>query len=82
MRWITVQETAARGLLLLAKKSWFTNGQINKETEMNTLLRSYAVYLGLFITENLTWHVQIHSLRASLSKIYYTITSLRNITST
>ena len=32
--------------------------------------------------ENLAWHVQIHSLCASLSKIYYTIKSLRNVMST
>ena len=39
-------------------------------------------FLGLFIMENLTWHVQIHSLCASLSKIYDMIKSLRNVTST
>jgi len=32
--------------------------------------------------EKLAWHVQIHSLCASLSKIYYIIKSLRNVTST
>jgi len=31
--------------------------------------------------ENLTWYVKIHSLFASLSKIYYIIKSLRNVTS-
>jgi hypothetical protein len=34
-------------------------------------------FLGLFITENLTWHAQIYSLCVSLSKIYYMIKSLR-----
>jgi len=32
--------------------------------------------------KNLSWHVQIHSLCASLSKIYYVIISLRNVTIT
>jgi len=32
--------------------------------------------------EKLAWHVQIHSLCASLSKIYYIIKALRNATST
>jgi hypothetical protein len=32
-------------------------------------------FLGPFITDNVTWHVQIHSLCASLSKVYYMIKS-------
>jgi len=36
-------------------------------------------FLGLFIMENLVWLVQIHSLRASLSEVYYMIKSLRDI---
>ena len=39
-------------------------------------------FLGPYIMENLAWHVQIHSLCASLSKIYYMIKSLQNVTST
>jgi hypothetical protein len=49
----------------------------NKEIAYNSELK----FLGLFITENLTWHAQIHSLCASLSKIYYMIKSLRNVIS-
>jgi hypothetical protein len=47
----------------------FNNNEITKISELQ--------FLGLFIMENLTWHVQIHSLFASLSKIYYIIKSLR-----
>ena len=36
-------------------------------------------FLGLFIMENLVWLVQIHSLCASLSEVYYMIKSLRDI---
>ena len=50
----------------------------NNEIAYNSELK----FLGLFITENLAWHAQIHSLCASLSKIYYMIKSLRNVTST
>ena len=32
-------------------------------------------FLGPFITDNVAWHVQIHSLCASLSTVYYIITS-------
>jgi hypothetical protein len=39
-------------------------------------------FLGPYIMENLAWHVQIHSLCASLSKVYYMIKSLRDIMST
>jgi hypothetical protein len=39
-------------------------------------------FLGPFIMENLLWHVPIHSLRASLSKIYYMIKSLTDVMST
>jgi len=39
-------------------------------------------FVGLFITENLAWHVQTHSLCAWLSKVYYMIKSLRDIIST
>jgi hypothetical protein len=38
-------------------------------------------FLGLFIMENLVWHVPIHSLCASLSKIYYLMKSFRDIMS-
>ena len=34
------------------------------------------------MTETLAWHAQIHLLCASLSKSYYMIISLRNVTST
>ena len=36
-------------------------------------------FVVLFNVENLDWHVQIHSLCASLSKVYYMIKSLRDI---
>ena len=52
----------------------FNNNEITYSSELK--------FLGLFIMENLIWHVQIHSLCASLSKIYYMIKSLRNVTST
>jgi hypothetical protein len=39
-------------------------------------------FLGIFIMENLAWHVQIHSLCASLSKAYYITKSLRHVMST
>ena len=38
-------------------------------------------FLGLFIMENSAWHIHIHSLCASLSKIHYMIKSLWNVTS-
>lgn len=36
-------------------------------------------FLGLFITENLIWLVQIHSLCSSLSEVYCMIKSLRDV---
>ena len=39
-------------------------------------------FLPLFIMENSAWHVHIHSLCASLSKIYSMIKALRNVAST
>ena len=47
-----------------------------------TAYSSELKFLRLFIMENLAWHVHIHSLFASLSKIYYMIKSPRNVTST
>jgi hypothetical protein len=38
-------------------------------------------FLGLCITETLTWQAQIHSLRTILSRSYYMIKSLKNVTS-
>jgi len=52
----------------------FKNNEIAYSSELK--------FLGLFITETLAWHAQIHSLCASLSKSYYMIKSLRNVTST
>ena len=45
----------------------FNNDEIAYSSELN--------FLGLFITENLAWHVQIHSFCANLSKIYYDLWS-------
>ena len=46
----------------------------------NEIAHSSALkFLGLFITENLVWLVQIHSLCASLSEAYYMIISLRDV---
>jgi hypothetical protein len=39
-------------------------------------------FLGLNITETLTWQAQIHSLCTILSRSYYMIKSLKNVTST
>jgi hypothetical protein len=39
-------------------------------------------FLGLCITETLTWQAQIHSLCTILSRSYYMIKSLKNVTST
>jgi len=52
----------------------FGNNEITHSLELK--------FLGLFIMENLAWHVQIHSLHASFSKIYYMIKSLRYIMGT
>ena len=52
----------------------FKNNEITHSSELQ--------FLGLFIMENLAGHVQIHSLCASYSKIYYMIKSLRYVTST
>ena len=53
----------------------FKNNEIAYSSELKSL--------GLFITETLAWHAQIHSLCASLSKSYYImIKSMRNVTST
>jgi hypothetical protein len=49
-----------------------------KRNEIGTEL----TFLGLFIMENLAWHVQINSLSARLSKVYYMIKSLRDVMST
>ena len=38
--------------------------------------------LGLLIRENYSWHVQILSLCANLSKIYFIVQSQRNVTGT
>jgi hypothetical protein len=38
-------------------------------------------FLGLFVTENLAWHVQIHSLCSSPSKVYYLVKSVRDVMS-
>jgi len=54
--------------------SVFNNNKIAHSWELK--------FLGLFVMENSAWHVHIHFLLASLSKIYYMIKSLRNITST
>ena len=52
----------------------FKNNEIAYSSEL--------IFLGQFIMENLAWHAQIHSLCASLSKSYYMIKSLRNVTNT
>ena len=49
----------------------FTRNEIPYSSELKCL--------GLFIMENLVWLVQIHSLCASLSEVYYMIKSLRDI---
>jgi hypothetical protein len=38
--------------------------------------KSEVLFLGMYITENLSWQVYIHSLCHSLSKAYYLIRSL------
>ena len=43
---------------------------------------NFVLYADDIITENLAWHVQIHSLCTSLSTIYYLIKSVKNVTST
>jgi hypothetical protein len=52
----------------------FNNNKIAHSSELK--------FLGLFIMENSAWHVHNHSLLASLSKTYYMIKYLRNVTST
>jgi len=52
----------------------FDNNEITDSSELK--------FLGLFIMENLAWHVQIQSLHASFSKIYYMIKSLRYVMGT
>jgi hypothetical protein len=58
----------------------YTAKALLKEIKLHTA-RNY-LFGGIFITENLTGHVQIHSLRASLSKAYYIIKPLRDVMST
>ena len=51
----------------------FTKNTIGYKTELQ--------FLGLSVTETLTWQIHIQSLRTSLCKSYYMIKSLTNVTS-
>ena len=61
----------------------FLPGKPHTMFNRNTIsYSSELIFLGIFITENLAWHVQIHSICSSMSKAYYIIKSLRDIMST